>query len=371
MRSQDAGLHDRAAALEACSHQLIYAPGGRLLGPHRSCGQRLCPTCQARRATRWAHRVRDALPELSARPGRWVFLTLTMRNVPLGELRAGLTRLHRAVDRLTHRREWAPRGWIRQTEVTINAATGEAHPHVHMLLLMPADYSPRRPPRRERSSGGRPRIVAGYMSQKRLRELWAAALGADYDPRVWVQLLAWEDESQRRRAVLEVCKYGVKPAELAGLSAGDLATLIGELGGTRTFSSCGELRPVFQRLQQEERWRREYEALERRGKVAGPAQQRRLAAVATWDGKRYQLAPVALLPRHGSQLAGGTPAPSPTGYQVRPRPPVPELAPLPPADFIGDVWCEPENFALDRRAEMLKCAELQRAKPERAYFGGP
>jgi plasmid rolling circle replication initiator protein Rep len=359
LEAPGASLLERAARMRACGELLLYRDDGSFLGPDMRCGQRLCPMCQAYRAGTWGRRLDDAAGKLAELPGVWVLLTLTMRNVSLSETRRAIRKLHRAVDRLAKRREWAARGWIRQTEVTVNVSSSTSHPHCHLLLYLPADYY-RTPARVIPARGrGRPRIEPGYMTQARIRELWADALGVEYDPVVDIRAVRMDDPAERAGVLREVAKYGVKPAELAGLDPADLATLISELASHRTFSVCGELRRHIPPRRLE--WRRQLERMIRLQKAPGPQEPPLYwAEIGKWDPERRRF---DLVPSGAGTDQAVTPGRNywvtrSLDFALQP------LAPLAPPEWIGDVYGEPENLALDDRQERRRLAALQARRPD-------
>ncbi|WP_181851937.1 protein rep, partial [Klebsiella pneumoniae] len=108
------------------------------------CHARHCPMCQKRREIVYRSRFLEFLPQtLSEHPkARWVFLTLTIPNVPVESLRDALKGMNAAWNRFTQRKEFKPvTGWIRTTEVTREAKRkGYAHPHFHCLLMVPPSF---------------------------------------------------------------------------------------------------------------------------------------------------------------------------------------------------------------------------------------
>jgi plasmid rolling circle replication initiator protein Rep len=251
-----AGLGRMAARVGWCSDLWALEPGelnhdtgelrrGRVLG-HSSCHVRLCPICQSSRASKMGARVRAGLPAAVAelRPA-WAHLTLTVKNVPLEELRLCILEISAALHRLFKRREFQATGWIRNTEVTYNRETGEAHPHVHVLLALPPEYFDGRPGRWVRSRGGprggRRRWEVGYLEKDQYIALWQAVARLDYAPSIAIQRVRL-DQEDGQRALLEVCKYGMKPAELAELPADRLPVLLEQLAGLRQIGIGGALR---------------------------------------------------------------------------------------------------------------------------------
>ena len=112
------------------------------------CRVRNCPVCQWRRSMMWQARFYQALPRIEQEhpKARWLFLTLTVPNCPVNELRSTLQDMNKAWQRLIKRKEFKPvLGFIRTTEVTAEdekkyGRSGYAHPHFHALLLVPSWY---------------------------------------------------------------------------------------------------------------------------------------------------------------------------------------------------------------------------------------
>lgn len=154
----------------------------------------------------WRARAFTALPKVLEHypKARFVFLTLTVRNCELSELRQTLTRMNKSWTLLTKRKEWPALGWIRSVEVT-RSRDDTAHPHFHCLLMVPPSYF----------KGG------AYLSQRRWSEVWRACLKVDYDPIIHVQVVKPPKGTQdgqegvsMMNAVCETLKYSVKPSDV-------------------------------------------------------------------------------------------------------------------------------------------------------------
>lgn len=152
----------------------------------------------------WQARFYQSLPDLEQKHpnARWLFLTLTVRNCPVNELRATLQAMNKAWQRFIKRKEFKPvQGFIRTTEVT-RSKSGEAHPHFHVLLMVPPSYF----------KGG------NYVRQSRWAEMWQECMQVDYMPMTNIQTVKNKDKADPRtglqRAVAETLKYSVKPADM-------------------------------------------------------------------------------------------------------------------------------------------------------------
>ena len=175
----------------------------------RFCRVRYCPICQWRRSLFWRARFYKTLPGLLAKypTARFLFLTLTVENCPVENLRETLQSMGKSWKRLIKRKEFSSvMGWVRTTEVTREKARpGYAHPHFHCLLMVPASYF----------SG------IGYVKKTAWAEAWRGALRADYTPVVDVRTVKPKQEaadaeasSLPRAGVIETLKYSVKPSDM-------------------------------------------------------------------------------------------------------------------------------------------------------------
>lgn len=205
--------------LGECSGQLLFGWQDDLdtgetklkLQSTRFCRVRHCPVCQWRRSLMWQARFLQSLPEIADLypSSRWIFLTLTVRNCEIQDLKAQLKELNLAWQRLLKRKEFTPvQGWVRSTEVT-RGKDGSAHPHFHCLLMVP------------------PSMLSGrsYITQARWTELWQDCARLTYTPVVDVRAVkpkgkeSAKDDPEAIKALLrgaisETLKYSVKPSDM-------------------------------------------------------------------------------------------------------------------------------------------------------------
>lgn len=174
------------------------------------CRVRNCPVCQWRRSLMWQARFYQALPRLEQEhpKARWIFLTLTVPNCPVNELRDTLQGMSKAWQRLIKRKEFKPvLGFIRTTEVTAEdekkyGRSGYAHPHFHALLLVP------------------PSMLGGkqYVKHAEWLELWRSCMRDDsimsVDVRAVKSLNKDDPKTGLQRAAAETLKYSVKPDDM-------------------------------------------------------------------------------------------------------------------------------------------------------------
>lgn len=201
---QRAGYPEYSLRAATCSTWLQYgvsADGSRSLSAANFCQLRLCPLCIARRAKRAAYKLSQVLDLVERDYGAmFLFLTLTVRNVPGDQLGDALGQLTEGWNRLTQHRHVraAVKGWFRALEITRNGQ--EYHPHIHAILAVPPEYFGRK-------SGL-------YISHEEWLERWQMALRVDYKPSVRIQTAKAKGEYVGgRAAAVEAAKYAVKDSD--------------------------------------------------------------------------------------------------------------------------------------------------------------
>jgi len=186
------------------------------------CRVRYCGMCQWRRSLLWKALMYKTYDEImQTHPThRFVFLTLTLKNPPIGDLRETLQHMNKSWKRLINRKEFmaAVKGWVRTTEVTrpkdpkdknkkykrVCPTTGNthAHPHFHVILMVDPSYFGR-----------------NYIKRDKWQELWADCLRVDYMPQVDIRTVKPRkkgagDDDGMRGAIAETLKYAVKPDDI-------------------------------------------------------------------------------------------------------------------------------------------------------------
>lgn len=166
------------------------------LSDARFCRVRYCPVCQWRRSMLWKAKAYKILPKVIADypKYRWLFITLTVKNCQIQELRKTLDEINKAFKRLTELKAWSAKGWIKSVEVTKGRDGVTAHPHLHILaMVMPSYFS------------------HGYLSQSKWVE-WQQCLRVDYKPIIHVSAIAKHHDP--KIIVPEILKYQVKESDL-------------------------------------------------------------------------------------------------------------------------------------------------------------
>jgi len=262
------------------------------------CRVRTCPFCQWRRSLLYTARMLEAMPKIieSAPTTRLIHLTLTVKNCDINDLRDTIGELNKAWHRMTMKKQVKQivRGYVKSIEVT-RSATGEAHPHIHALLLVPEYYF---------------KVRQYYIKHESWVQLWKEALRLDYSPSISVQ--ACRQAQGYEKIIREVVKYATKPQDLLQ-DADWLVSYIRQVRNLRFFSTGGIVKEILGELEQES------EDLINVGEEE-PAADADVLAQSWFDWKkeaaRYQHKETRLNPN----------IPSPAGIDIQRR----ETPPLPP-----------------------------------------
>lgn len=196
----------KAERMRECAKWLAYKvteDGSMRLHDARFCRVRLCPVCQWRRALKTFAQMSQVLDKASGQGYQFLFLTLTMRNVPSESLSEALDKLLLGFNRLTKykRVREAVKGFYRGCEVTHNTYDDTYHPHLHVVLAVNPSYFK----------------GSHYISQADWSLMWQKALQVDYQPIIDVRKCKGGS-----KAIAEACKYAVKPSDIINVDDWDL-----------------------------------------------------------------------------------------------------------------------------------------------------
>lgn len=198
------------------------------------CKHRHCPMCQWRRSRRERSKVHRLLDQNSELLGeKWIYLTLTVRNCHVSDLRSTLEQMKDAFRRMANRDFWARNvlGAVRFTEVKDGGLDPEtAHPHFHCLLLV------------------RPSMFGGvnYVPEEQWTSEWQQALQVAYTPHVKARRFLSKGDVLKED-ILKAVSYSTKP-QIHVPSRAWLLTMIKEVKDTRQVESFGLLRKLLSEL---------------------------------------------------------------------------------------------------------------------------
>ena len=200
----------------------------------RFCRVRTCMVCAWRKSLMYKARAYKALPKVIADypTARYLFVTLTLKNCPVGELRESILHLNRSFSRLTKLRHFPPIGFLKTVEVT-RGKKGDAHPHLHILMMVKSDYFGR-----------------NYVSKKEWCAWWKRASKVDYTPIIDVKAIKPKDSPLGLLA--EIVKYQTKPNDLIFSDCRWFLEYTRQIHGTKAFALGGVFKEYFKELDKEE-----------------------------------------------------------------------------------------------------------------------
>jgi plasmid rolling circle replication initiator protein Rep len=193
------GKEKRGTRVNDCGDFLKFAacPQGheKFLRRANFCGVRLCPMCGWRRSLKAAHQVKKVAHQATKQMKvRWLFLTLTCKNVEGYELPDAMDVLSRSWKRLTETKTFRGNvlGFFRATEVTRNndllsKSFNTYHPHFHVILAVQPSYF----------SGKK------YMKTDEWVQMWRKAMRADYDPIVDIRVVKTKRDLKMEEKILQ------------------------------------------------------------------------------------------------------------------------------------------------------------------------
>ncbi|OKH55919.1 replication protein [Calothrix sp. HK-06] len=198
----------------------------------RFCRVRHCPVCQWRRSLMWKAKTCKILPQIinDYPKHRWLFMTLTVKNCHIEELRLTLNQINKSFKRLTELKMWRFKGWVKSVEVTKGRDGVSAHPHLHILAMAPPSY-----------------FSHGYISQAKWVDIWQQCLKVNYQPVVHVSAIAKHQDPEI--IIPEILKYQVKESDLVA-DAEWFLELTRQLHKTRGISAGGVLKEYMRNLEE-------------------------------------------------------------------------------------------------------------------------
>ena len=166
------------------------------------CKSPLCPMCNWRKAMKHSIQSQKVIAEVMKRKPkcRWLFLTLSVRNVYDGkELDKSLRAMTKGFNRMIQYKKIEKNliGYMRATEVTVNQVDNSYNQHMHVLLCVSSTYFLN---------------TEHYINQKQWITFWRKAMKLDYDPIAHIQTVKPKNKhkSDIQSAVHETVKYPVK-----------------------------------------------------------------------------------------------------------------------------------------------------------------
>ncbi|MEJ5174049.1 protein rep, partial [Erwinia sp. MYb416] len=132
-------------SLNCAQQRYIVSVNGKAhtIFTHR-CRSRHCQNCQRIKAFIWQEKMKEIIPELTLnfKNGKYLFITFTVKNPKIKNLRSVLLCMSRAYAKMFQRKAFRfVVGGIRSTEITRGkSGSDEAHPHFHAIICLKTTY---------------------------------------------------------------------------------------------------------------------------------------------------------------------------------------------------------------------------------------
>lgn len=163
------------------------------------CKNRFCPMCSWRKSCKDALLLQTMMTAINVeKEYRFIFVTLTMPNVPSEELKTTIDLYNQAFKRMVQRKKIKQmnHGYMRKLEMTYNEDRDDYHPHFHCLFAVDKAYftNPKK-----------------YLSHENWLEYWRHATRNDSITQVNVQAVKQNTRnSNESQTINEMSKYVVK-----------------------------------------------------------------------------------------------------------------------------------------------------------------
>jgi len=203
-----------------------------------TCKDRFCPFCNWRRQMKYSKLIYNYLNDLQSKKKlRYIFLTLTVKNCHIDDLRAIIQHMNKSFQRMKEIVKWKNSilGFLRVLEYTVQKDNyNMMHPHFHIMLAVEPSYFV--------STKGK------YLSKKDFSDMWKKALRVDYQPVVDIRIVKPNKEKDKTAdvaVVAEMCKYPLKDTDIAKLSNENFEKLVLQLKNIRNINAGGIFKTIL------------------------------------------------------------------------------------------------------------------------------
>jgi len=229
-----------------------------------SCKSKFCPICNKVKSNKLSRIMYEKITYLQNEDAqRFIFLTLTIKNIPISELDTAIKKMNKAWRNLWRShfdKENRFNGFLKFLEITFDK-NGLAHPHFHILLSSNKNYFYKSNDK--------------YLQTKDISKLWGQVLNVKYMPVVDIRIIKPKKDKQGNRikkeaipaVIAEMCKYPMKDTDYNKLSKSDMVELYKELYRKRLMASGGNLKISLAKVENDNNLN-EVEELEEWKKIA-------------------------------------------------------------------------------------------------------
>lgn len=212
----------RGAASWTCQSDIVH-----------HCKLAYCPICGSNRSYSWSRRFESMVPLVRENYNACKFLlfTISSKNCDVSALGREITKIKAAWRKITKRKRFkAVMGWIRSIEVTTGGledstwTSGAAHPHIHALLCVPANFK------------------ADRNAENEWGSIWREVMDLDYEPTFHIESV--KRSPNKYDDALRVVRYITKPIRLIDAEPSWAHEYVLQTRGERLISSGGIFRGV-------------------------------------------------------------------------------------------------------------------------------
>jgi plasmid rolling circle replication initiator protein Rep len=200
-----------------------------------TCKDRFCPFCNWRRQMKYSKLIYQFLNVLQEKKKlRFIFLTLTIKNCSLENLRSTIQHMNKSFKRMkeTVKFKNSILGYLKVLEYTVNSKNKSMHPHFHILLAVSPGYFDTKENK--------------YLSKKDFAQMWKKALRVDYNPVVDIRIIKpnkKKNKSADVAVISEMCKYPLKDTDVENVE--NFEMLVQQLKNIRNVSAGGILKGIL------------------------------------------------------------------------------------------------------------------------------
>ena len=225
-----------------------------------ACKSKFCPVCNKIKSNKWAKVLYNKATELQAQEQRFLFLTLTIKNINISDTDKTIKRMNEAWRDLWRRylsKQF--NGFIKILEITFPSGA-EAHPHFHVLLTTDKKYFYK--------------SNSNYLTTEDISNLWGRVLKVDYKPIVDIRIIkpkktknGYIKKEAIPAVISEMTKYPMKDTDYNKLTPETMALLYKELYRKRLIATGGNLKISINKIENDMKLK-EVEDIEEWQKIA-------------------------------------------------------------------------------------------------------
>lgn len=203
-----------------------------------TCKDRFCPFCNWRRQMKYSKLIYKHLEALHAQKNvRYIFLTLTVPNCYIDDLKATIQHINKSFERMTHTVRWKNSilGYLRVLEYTADKKQKDfIHPHFHVLLVVEPSYFDTK------------RNL--YINRNEFLQMWRSSARDESITQVDIRIVKPNKEKNANVAtVAEMCKYPMKDTDIKKFSDSVFEKLVVQLKNVRNINAGGILKGILKK----------------------------------------------------------------------------------------------------------------------------